>query len=576
MSTNIDDTFSFIKNRPVGYGRRRVDSDASSFYFTHRRRESNWSVSSIPGIPGMPPPPPISMFTRGHHRKTSSVTSASSIALSYAMHGAMGGRAILARHRRETSMDSMMEEDHSMHRRSFAHPGLGDKMFETSANYLDAIAGSPSGSIDLNHLNSADQTSNRDSEGSFDYYDSILDNTQQEHAGRVIVSSYEQPSISVVEDSLFDKSGVRLEVSSDCVFGDSNSNADRARRLPNAQFRPLSLISNQSMHDSMHEDDTMISMIGGGHVRRLSVGSQIKGSPCVRIEKRRPRQRHRATARMVYQGIQLVRIDANGNEVRDSKAGGKLHNIVEKPSIASTSSMTFGDNRMGNARRGLLERQSLEGSCLVAEGEDNSLSYEAVPLHHFLRELLRYRHSPLSPSDGSMSGGSMSSIDLLDLGSMLVNTTNPVSSLAAARTRAIANGTGHRRQYSHAQRMSISRASHYETIEEEFNASSSECDTPNRSLAASVTKKLDSSINEELTAIYVVDSDSQSIISVDQETSWDDERGILAMRKIHTLRDEAHVTVEESCRQWEDTPFSVYALQMFDPPRNPDRTKALL
>ncbi|KAH6901141.1 hypothetical protein BKA70DRAFT_1115030 [Coprinopsis sp. MPI-PUGE-AT-0042] len=601
MSTNVDDTFSFIKNRPVGYGRRRVDSDASSFYFTHRRRESNWSVSSIPGIPGMPPPPPISMFTRGHHRKTSSVTSASSIALSYAMHGAMGGRAILARHRRETSTDSMMEEDHSMHRRSFARPGLGDKMFETSANYLDAIAGSPSGSIDLNHLNSADQTSNRDSEGSFDYYDSILDNTQQEHAGRLIVSSYEQPSISVVEDSLFDKSGVRSEVSGDCVFGDSNSNADRARRLPNAQFRPLSLISNQSVHDSMHEDDTMISMIGGGHVRRLSVGSQIEASPCVRIEKRRPRQRHRATARMVYQGTQLVRIDANGNEVRDSKAGGKLHNIVEKPSIASTSSMTFGDNRMGNARRGLLERQSLEASCLVAKGEDNSLSckwYSSIPraVPVFTRPMPagRQRSStqsscttssesssgidtpPLSPSDGSMSGGSMSSIDLLDLGSMLVNTTNPVSSLAAARTRAIANGTGHRRRYSHAQRMSISRASHYETIEEESNASSSECDTPNRSLAASVTKKLDSSINEEPTAIYVVDSDSQSIISVDQETSWDDERGIMAMRKFYTLKDEAHVTVEESRRQWEDTPFSVYALQTFDPPRNPDGMKALL
>ncbi|KAH6908721.1 hypothetical protein BKA70DRAFT_1103298 [Coprinopsis sp. MPI-PUGE-AT-0042] len=147
-----------------------------------------------------------------------------------------------------------------MHRRSFARPGLGDKMFETSANYLDAIAGSPSGSIGLNHLNSADQTRNRDSEGSFDYYDSILDNTQQEHAGRVIVSSYEQPSISVVEDSPFNKSGVRSEVSSDCVFGDSNSIADRARRLPNAQFRPLSLISNQSMHDLMHDGDTMISV----------------------------------------------------------------------------------------------------------------------------------------------------------------------------------------------------------------------------------------------------------------------------------------------------------------------------
>ncbi|KAH6867814.1 hypothetical protein BKA70DRAFT_388692 [Coprinopsis sp. MPI-PUGE-AT-0042] len=146
---------------------------------------------------------------------------------------------------------------------------------------------------------------------------------------------------------------------------------------------------------------------------------------------------------MAYQGTQLVRIGANGNEVRDSKAGGKLHNIIKKPPIASTSPITFGDNRMGNACRGLLERQSLEASCLVAEGEDNSLSYEAVP--GFTRPMPagRQRSStqsscttsskspsgvdtpPLSPSNGSMSGGSMSSIDLLDLGSMLVNTTNP-------------------------------------------------------------------------------------------------------------------------------------------------------
>lgn len=44
--------------------------------------------------------------------------------------------------------------------------------------------------------------------------------------------------------------------------------------------------------------------------------------------------------------------------------------IVEKPSIASTSSSQFGGERMIKARRGVLERQSLEESCLIADGEE--------------------------------------------------------------------------------------------------------------------------------------------------------------------------------------------------------------
>ncbi|KAH6888995.1 hypothetical protein BKA70DRAFT_1442608 [Coprinopsis sp. MPI-PUGE-AT-0042] len=92
-------------------------------------------------------------------------------------------------------------------------------------------------------------------------------------------------------------------------------------------------------HDDMTLDFTTDewSMIGGGRVRRLSVGSPIEASPRVRIEKRRPRQPRRATTRMVYQGAQLIRIAVNRNEVRDSTVGGKLCNIVEKPSIVSTS-----------------------------------------------------------------------------------------------------------------------------------------------------------------------------------------------------------------------------------------------
>ncbi|KAH6911263.1 hypothetical protein BKA70DRAFT_1424009 [Coprinopsis sp. MPI-PUGE-AT-0042] len=170
------------------------------------------------------------MFTCGHHCKILSATSASSIELSW-----------------EGSMGLMTEEDHSMHRRSFVFPGLGGKIFETGANYLDATVGSPSG-----------------------------------------------------------------------------------------------------------------SMISGGRVRRLSAGSPIEASPCVRIEKRCPRQLRRATARMVYQGTQLVRIAVNGNEVRDSTVGGKLHNIVEKPSIVSTLSMSFDDNYVANAAPQLVDPMHLQ------------------------------------------------------------------------------------------------------------------------------------------------------------------------------------------------------------------------
>lgn len=44
-------------------------------------------------------------------------------------------------------------------------------------------------------------------------------------------------------------------------------------------------------------------------------------------------------------------------------------------------------------------------------------------------------------------------------------------------------------------------------------------------------------------------------------TIWDDERGIVALRKYYALRDEAENTVTDSRRQWHDTPFSTFAVQ---------------
>jgi hypothetical protein len=69
------------------------------------------------------------------------------------------------------------------------------------------------------------------------------------------------------------------------------------------------------------------------------------------------------------------------------------------------------------------------------------------------------------------------------------------------------------------------------------------------------------------------------VSSIDLTTGtsvWDDERGIVALRKYYALKDEAQDTVTESKRQWLDTPFSVFAVQTFQPPRHHAGMQALL
>jgi len=293
-------------------------------------------------------------------------------------------------------------------------------------------------------------------------------------------------------------------------------------------------------------------MLGGGHVRRLSVGSIIEASPCVRVEKRK------------HSGIQHVGRYESPHKAR----------IVEKPSIASTSSFQFGGERMIRAQHGLLERQSLEESCLIADGEDisnlcKSLAASLNPASNRLVDCpapvftrpgpaSRSRSStctsssggdtpPLSTSDGSsMSEGSQSSIDLSQINIALSNVTHPLSNVARHRTRARARGAGHRRRYSKAH---MSRASVYETIEEELSSSTSSSSAQ--------------SLNESPTCqpVFIVDSDTASVHSKSDEVTWDDEHGIVALRKFYALRDEAVETVTESKRMWMDTPFSLFAVQ---------------
>ncbi|KAI0635339.1 hypothetical protein C8Q77DRAFT_1054820 [Trametes polyzona] len=550
MSMSVDDTFSFIhRNKP----RKRVDSDASSFYFRapgsaqqmmhpyrrgHRRGPSAMSVASNA--------PPVSLYNRSFathgHRRNDSNTSASSVALSYAMHGApTGQRAGWTQHSRDYSVDSIMS-DYS--ERPMARPGLGDKMFETSRGGapLSAISASPESTY-----------SDGGAEANRTSWDSIMDGDGEGTTGRYMS----------VEDSLFDKTRNRTSVSSESVFG-FDPYAQWARPPPSQQFRPLSIMSEMSVHSPAKEDDTMITMLGGGHVRRRSVSSLVDASPCVRME----RNKHTALPGRVLQ------FDLEP----PAKESPKKNTLMEKPSIASTSSYQFGGERMIKARQGLLERQSLEDSALIAQGEDLLASLRERSIFSKPAPAARSRSStctssssgaetpPLSCSDGSsMSGGSQSSIDLGHLNSILTNVTQPSSGVARARTRARARGMGHRRRIDQAR---MSRSSVYETIQEEASVVSSS-PSPKHPTPQSVAKQMASPLNNS--SVYIVEGDSESVYG-----DWDEERGIMTLRHYYALRDEAQETVKESRRMWVDTPFSVFAVQSFQPPKEPAVMQAML
>ncbi|CAK5268445.1 unnamed protein product [Mycena citricolor] len=475
MSINVDDTFSFLDR---GHRRKRVASDASSFYFPvpaaqarpygHRRRESNLSVSSQQGGP------PVSFYNynRTHQRMMSdndTSTSGSSLAHHYAVNGANGGRAAWARHRPDPSVDSVMS-DYSVSR--LGRPGVGDKMFEQqmefSSSALEPISASPRS-------------------GSF-VFDSIMDGGRQ---------SIEE------EDSLFDKTGRRTSISEDSVFGYDDRHPPNGHLLPPHQFRPLSLYSLHNGGDkSPRDDDTMITMLGGGHARRSSIGSAFEASPCVRVEKRK-----------------------HAEAIGPNKA-----RIISQPSISSTK---FGDERMIRAQQGLLVRQSLEENALIASGEDNSLVYSTVPV--FTR-----------PSPGSRSRSSTITTASSSSGAE----TPPLSSASLSD-----DGGAPPPRFDGAITCLC-----YETIEEEWAASPAPTSSPTANLG-----------------VAVVDSDTATFeFEEGMTTTWDDERGIVALRKYDALRHEAEVEVIESKRVWSDTPFSVFALQSFRPPKSAHSMQALL
>lgn len=259
--------------------------------------------------------------------------------------------------------------------------------------------------------------------------------------------------------------------------------------------------------------------------------------------------------------------------------------IVTKPSIASVTSTKFGGERMIEARKGLLERQSLEESCLIADGEELASLGMFLPQvkfsssdAHVAQELSFSRprpgptassrsstctasssgsETPPLSSDASSFGGSQSSIDVGQLNHMLSNATHPITRPTHGRTRA--RGQGHRCRPSDARH---SMASVYETIQEEGIGSADPNEPPEIEIPAAVYNSVSS---------FHIAGDSAGA-----DTEWNDERSIVALRKYGALKNEADDTVVESKRNWLDTPFSLFALQSFQPPHNPSGMKAML
>lgn len=142
---------------------------------------------------------------------------------------------------------------------------------------------------------------------------------------------------------------------------------------------------------------------------------------------------------------------------------------------------------------------------------------------------------------------------------MLSNVTHPMTRPTHGRTRARGQGHGHRPRPSDARH---SMASVYETIQEEGPGPVVPIQRPEMEIPVAVYNSVNS--------IHIAgDSDGTDI-------EWDDERGIIALRKCGVLKNEADDAVTESKRIWLDTPFSLFAVQSFHPPNHPSGMKAML
>ena len=94
----------------------------------------------------------------------------------------------------------------------------------------------------------------------------------------------------------------------------------------------------------------------------------MQQSPCARAEKREDRKRRPAIPKTVVLPNPEPVVEVGPIEEEEISPAKSV--VITRPSIASVTSTKFGGERMIQARKGLLERQSLEENCLIADGEE--------------------------------------------------------------------------------------------------------------------------------------------------------------------------------------------------------------
>src|ERR1700733_2066732 len=128
------------------------------------------------------------------------------------------------------------------------------------------------------------------------------------------------------------------------------------------QSRPLSVFSSTNISSSanVRDDDTMISMLGGGRVSRKAVDETFSASPCFKSKPRKKRPDFHAKV------DPAVKASAGPHQRSDCDP------CNPNTALASQPSSTFGKGRMALANQGILERHSLEDTALSGDGSDNS------------------------------------------------------------------------------------------------------------------------------------------------------------------------------------------------------------
>lgn len=109
------------------------------------------------------------------------------------------------------------------------------------------------------------------------------------------------------------------------------------------------------------------------------MGSLMQQSPCARVEKRGGKKKRPPMPKTpILPKPEPVEPVAEVEPAEEEEVSPAKSIIITKPSIASVTSNKFGGERMIQAKKGLLERQSLEDSCLIANGEELA-SFGMVP-----------------------------------------------------------------------------------------------------------------------------------------------------------------------------------------------------